>query len=107
VDALAQAVKAIVPDTLVSFQGWASDNHYHPWLNHPELITTYEAAVQGAQVIIVDNGSDEASAKAIREMVERLKGIYIRNAANKGYAAANNQGLEAATGKSPSFSITI
>ncbi|MFA5376883.1 MAG: glycosyltransferase [Dehalococcoidia bacterium] len=70
-----------------------------PWLNHPELIPGYESVVQGAQVIIIDNGSDEASAKAIREMVERLKGIYIRNAANKGYAAANNQGLEAATGE--------
>lgn len=69
------------------------------WLNHPELIPAYEQAVGGAQVIIIDNGSDEASARAIREMTERLRGIYIRNAANKGYAAANNQGLEAATGE--------
>jgi GT2 family glycosyltransferase len=68
-----------------------------PWLNHPELIRDYEQAVKGAQVIIIDNGSDKASANAICEMVDRLNGIYIHNAANKGYAAANNQGLEAAT----------
>lgn len=68
-----------------------------PWLNHPELIRDYEQAVKGAQVIIIDNGSDKASANAICEMVDRLNGIYIHNAANQGYAAANNQGLEAAT----------
>jgi len=69
------------------------------WLNHPELILDYEQAVKGAQVIIIDNGSEEYNAKMISDMVDRLNGIYIRNAANKGYAAANNQGLEAATGE--------
>ena len=70
-----------------------------PWLNHPELILDYEQAVNGAQVIIIDNGSSDFNSRMISAMVERLQGVYIRNAANKGYAAANNQGLEAATGE--------
>ena len=70
-----------------------------PWLNHPELILDYEQAVTGAQVIVIDNGSSDFNAKMISDMVERLQGKYIRNAANEGYAAANNQGLEAATGE--------
>ena len=70
-----------------------------PWLNHPELIPEYEKAVHGAEVIIIDNNSDEQSAQAIREMVVRLNGTYIHNSANAGYAKANNQGLEAATGE--------
>ena len=70
-----------------------------PWLDSPELIPDYEAAVSGAQVIILDNGSDNETGIALREMVQRLGGGYIRNDANRGYAEANNQGLEAASGE--------
>ena len=64
-----------------------------PWLDHPELIADYEAAVRGAQVIVVDNGSEPAAARLLREMVERLGGVCVRNETNVGFAAANNQGL--------------
>ena len=68
------------------------------WLNSPELIPAYERAVKGVQVIIVDNGSDMETADALRGMVDRLGGLYIRNETNTGFATANNRGLEAATG---------
>jgi GT2 family glycosyltransferase len=70
-----------------------------PWIDHPELIADYEAAVRGAdQVIVVDNGSGPEAAAAIRAMVERFGGVYLRNATNRGFSAANNQGLAAAAG---------
>lgn len=68
------------------------------WLNSPELVPAYERAVKGAQVIIIDNGSDAATTDALRGMVDRLDGIFIRNENNTGFAAANNQGMAAATG---------
>ena len=71
-----------------------------PWLDHPELIPQYEAAVTGSnQVIIIDNGSSLEAHAAIAEMVSRLGGVLITNEQNVGYAHANNQGLEAATGE--------
>ena len=70
-----------------------------PWLNNPQLIKTYEPSVQGAQVIIVDNGSREQWASEIRKMVDRLDGKYIRNEENRLFAPANNQGLEVADGE--------
>jgi len=70
-----------------------------PWLNNPQLIQTYEPSVQGAQVIIVDNGSREQWAGEIRKMVDRLNGKYIRNEDNRLFAPANNQGLEVADGE--------
>lgn len=71
-----------------------------PWLDHPEFIEDYEKAVRdpGAQVIVVDNGSGPAHAAAIGAMVQRLRGVFIRNDENHWFAAANNQGLAAATG---------
>jgi GT2 family glycosyltransferase len=70
-----------------------------PWHNCPELIPAYESAVQGAEVIVIDNASDKDTAIALREMVDRLHGVYIRNDKNKGYAEANNQGLMQAHGE--------
>lgn len=69
-----------------------------PWYNCPELIRTYEKSVRGAEVIIIDNGSEEKNATAIRQMVNRLNGRYIRNNFNARYAVANNQGMAEATG---------
>ena len=71
-----------------------------PWHNCPELIPDYEAAVYGAQVIIIDNASDGDTRAKLLEMVARLANgsLYIRNETNAKYARANNQGLEAATG---------
>lgn len=70
-----------------------------PWLDHSELIPAYEKAVKGAQVVIVDNGSAPETESALREMVKRLGGTYIRNDSNAGYAKANNQGLRVADGE--------
>lgn len=64
-----------------------------PWIDHPELIDTYEPSVRGAHVIIVDNGSQPGCADLVRAMVDRLGGEYIRNETNRGFSAANNQGL--------------
>jgi len=71
-----------------------------PWHNCPELIPDYEAAVYGAQVIVIDNASDADTSMKLIAMVRRLGNgsDLIRNATNKKYAHANNQGLEAATG---------
>ncbi len=49
-----------------------------------------------AEIIVVDNGSTDGSA----EMAEREFGaLVIRNAENRGFCAANNQGIRAARGK--------
>jgi GT2 family glycosyltransferase len=74
-----------------------------PWLDHSELCNVYEQSVQGAQAIVIDNGSDLLHAERIEAMVDRLKGIYIRNEENLGFAAANNQGLKVATGDIVAF----
>ncbi len=49
------------------------------------------------EVIVIDNGSHDGTTDAIRE---RFPGtVLIRNAANTGYAHANNQGIAAARGR--------
>lgn len=72
-----------------------------PFHNCPELLPGYERAVQGAQVIAIDNASDSVTALKLREMVDSLgnNSKYIRNEANNKYSAANNQGLAAADGE--------
>jgi len=69
------------------------------WHNHPEYIAAYEAAVRGAdEVIIIDNASDEDISAQIFAMVERLRGVYHKNTSNIGFAAGSNQGLKLANG---------
>lgn len=51
----------------------------------------------GAEVIVVDNGSQDGSAEAIRTHFPDT--VLICNAANTGYAYANNQGIAAAAGR--------
>jgi len=72
-----------------------------PWHNCPELIPDYEAAVYGAQVIVIDNASEPETSDKLRAMVTRLghDSVYIRNETNAKYAHANNQGLNAASGE--------
>jgi FkbM family methyltransferase len=70
-----------------------------PWRDHPELIPLYESAVHEAdQVIIIDNASTPENAALILGMVERLGGVYLRNAENMGFSASNNLGLSRAQG---------
>jgi GT2 family glycosyltransferase len=53
------------------------------------------------EIVVVDNGSSDGSA----EMVESLKNsakmrvLILKNAENRGFCAANNQGIAAASGK--------
>ena len=61
-----------------------------------ELIPDFKAAVEGAEIIIVDNASDGATAHGLTEFIQPAH--YIRNATNLGFAAANNQGYAKATG---------
>src|SRR5690349_13343862 len=72
-----------------------------PWLDRPEFIADYEHAVgtPGVEVIVVDNGSADANAALLRDMIGRLGGKYIRNEENRWFSGANNQGLAAATGQ--------
>lgn len=70
-----------------------------PWRDHPELISDYERSVAGVQIIIVDNGSAPENAARLQQLVERLDGVYLRNDTDRGFAAANNQGLEHARGE--------
>lgn len=65
-----------------------------PWHNNPHLISEYEQSVRGAQVIIVDNASDDTTSYALESMVERLgnRSMYIRNDENAFFSAANDQG---------------
>lgn len=68
-----------------------------PFLNGLDLLTDYDAATQGAEVVIVDNGSDTETADALAALPKE-RGRVIRNEKNIGFAAANNQGYAAATG---------
>lgn len=68
-----------------------------PFLNGADLLPDYEAATMGAELIIVDNGSDEETATALQSLPPE-RGRVIRNETNAGFAAANNQGYAAAQG---------
>lgn len=70
-----------------------------PWLNASELCRPYAKGLQGAQVIVVDNGSSPEHAAKIAAMVASLGGILIRNEVNHLFARANNQGLAVANGE--------
>jgi GT2 family glycosyltransferase len=49
------------------------------------------------EVIVVDNASSDGSAEAIAEQFPRVN--LVRNAENRGFAAANNQGMRCAHGR--------
>jgi GT2 family glycosyltransferase len=57
----------------------------------------YERSHGGAQIITIDNASEPEHAKKIREMTERMGGVYIRNRKNNLFAKANNQGYRLAS----------
>ena len=62
-----------------------------------DLLPDYIAATIGAELILVDNGSDPETAQALQELPPD-RGTVIRNESNLGFAAANNQGYAKATG---------
>jgi GT2 family glycosyltransferase len=49
------------------------------------------------EVIVIDNASSDSSAGMVKEEFPQV--ILIENTANKGFAAANNQGMEIAKGR--------
>jgi GT2 family glycosyltransferase/glycosyltransferase involved in cell wall biosynthesis len=52
------------------------------------------------EIVLVDNGSAEPTANALREYCQSHEQvILIRNSSNRGFAAGNNQGLSAARGE--------
>ncbi len=71
-----------------------------PWRDHPELIPAYEAAVEGAQVIVVDSGSAPENSELLADMVRRLGNgsKHICSQRPLGFAEANNHGLAFAAG---------
>ncbi len=66
-------------------------------MNGLDLLQDYDACTQGAQLIIIDNGSDAPTADALQSLPKE-RGIVIRNETNVGFAAANNQGYARAEG---------
>jgi GT2 family glycosyltransferase len=72
------------------------------WLEHPELLPAYEAAVSGAgaEVVIVDQASDADTATRLDAMCERLGNgsRVLHQRENLYFAAGNNVGLAATTG---------
>lgn len=70
-----------------------------PWAGDTglSLLPDYIAATLGAELILIDNGSDPETAAALQELPPD-RGVVIRNEQNLGFAAANNQGYAKATG---------
>ncbi len=68
-----------------------------PFLDGLDLLADFEAATLGAELILIDNGSDPATADALANLPAE-RGKVIRNETNIGFAAANNQGYAHATG---------
>lgn len=60
----------------------------------PELAVDYQRVVDGCEVIIIDNASDEAATATWQGVATH----YLRNETPQGYAAACNQGYQRATG---------
>lgn len=53
--------------------------------------------VEGAEIIVVDNASDDGSATMVADEFPRVR--LIRNSANLGFARANNQAMKIARGE--------
>lgn len=68
-----------------------------PFLNGLDLLPDYEAATIGAELILIDNGSEPETAEALATLPPE-RGKVIRNESNLGFAAANNQGYAQASG---------
>jgi glycosyltransferase involved in cell wall biosynthesis len=69
-----------------------------PWSGSTaDLLTDYDAATVGAELIIIDNASDAPTAEALQTLPPE-RGRVLRNETNTGFAAANNQGYAQASG---------
>ena len=68
-----------------------------PWHGCSELCDMYERSHGRAEIISIDNGSRQEHSLKIRQMTERMGGQYVRNAINKKFSKANNQGFKLAS----------
>ena len=68
-----------------------------PFLNGLDLLKDYEYATQGAELVLIDNGSSPGTEDALSTLPAD-RGRVIRNETNIGFAAANNQGYAQASG---------
>ncbi len=73
-----------------------------PWWDHSELLEIWERNLfflKDYEIIFVDNGSQIKARQELQEFCHKHNIHLIRNEKNKGFAAANNQGLAVATGE--------
>ncbi|NET28211.1 glycosyltransferase [Okeania sp. SIO1I7] len=72
-----------------------------PWWDHGELLELWETNIkniQESEIIFIDNGSGLKTKQALKEFCQKYDIKLIRNEKNLGFATANNQGIEIATG---------
>lgn len=73
-----------------------------PWWDHSEFLELWKRNLEhlpNTEIIFIDNGSGPVGKAALEEFCRKHNIKLIRNAENRGFAAANNQGLEVATGE--------
>lgn len=61
-----------------------------------------DTSVKNKQIIVVDNASSDGSAKAIKQLKNKLKTSrieFIKNKENIGFSRANNQGIKISKGR--------
>lgn len=71
-----------------------------PWWDHTEFLELWQnnlKILKDAEIIFIDNGSQEESKKALAEFCQKHSLKLIRNEENLGFSATNNQGLKKAT----------
>ena len=64
--------------------------------NTRELLRRALVELSSYEVIVVDNASADGSAQMVRDAFPAI--TLIANSDNRGFGAANNQGIDAATG---------
>ncbi len=63
-----------------------------------DLLGEYFAAIQGAEIVTVNNAASTDTTQLLDQMHEQIGGRHIKNATNLGFAAGNNQGYAVASG---------
>lgn len=72
-----------------------------PWWDHTEFLELWENNLKylpNCEIIFIDNGSNEENKKTLEGFCKKHNIELIRNQENRGFSAANNQGLAVATG---------
>ncbi|MCP9296734.1 MAG: glycosyltransferase [Planktothrix agardhii LY1] len=72
-----------------------------PWWDHSELLDLWErnvAFLKDIEVIFIDNGSQPKARVELQDFCNRFNIKLIRNEENRGFSAANNQGIQLANG---------